>query len=310
VLSSVSYQDLLGPLPDVVGGECADAAITAYPASHPRSFPPSEERMTTMTLKFFIRSCMTLGLVVLFAATAAAQTTQQTAGTPTVTTESLSGEVVKVEGNTLVVKMSTGELRTFSNIPESRRATIDGKQVGVRALKPGTQLTATITRTATPVTVRTTTIKTAKVWYVAAPTVILTHPDGTNKQYNVKDDVKFTVNGQPATVFDLRPGMTVSAEKIVEEEELELTTTSNVVGTSPAPAAAAASASGSKPPASAASTSGSKPAASAAAPPPPPPAQTGAAPARLPKTGSPIPVAGLLGLLLVGGSLAMRKLRR
>ena len=85
-----------------------------------------------MTRKIFIRSCMTLGLIVLFAATAAAQTTQQTAGTPTVTTESLSGEVVKVEGNTLVVKMTTGELRTFSNIPESRRATIDGKQVGVR----------------------------------------------------------------------------------------------------------------------------------------------------------------------------------
>jgi LPXTG-motif cell wall-anchored protein len=273
-----------------------------------------------MTRKILIRSCMALGVMLLLASTAAAQTTQQTAGTPTVTTESLSGEVVKVEGNTLVVKMSTGELRTFSNIPESRRATIDGQQVGVRALKPGTQLTATITRTATPVTVRTTTVKTARVWYVAAPTVILTHPDGTNKQYNVKEDVKFTVNGQPATVFELKPGMTVSAEKIVEEEKLELTTTSNVVGTSPAPAAAAASASGSKPagatssgskpPASAASTSGSKPAASAAAPPPPPPAQTGAAPARLPKTGSPIPVAGLLGLLLVGGSLAMRKLRR
>ena len=55
--------------------------------------------------------------------------------------------MVKVEGNTLVVKMSTGELRTFSNIPESRRATIDGKEVGVRDLKPGTKLTATITKT-------------------------------------------------------------------------------------------------------------------------------------------------------------------
>ena len=31
-----------------------------------------------MTRKIFIRSCMTLGVIVLFAATAAAQTTQQT----------------------------------------------------------------------------------------------------------------------------------------------------------------------------------------------------------------------------------------
>ena len=268
--------------------------------------------MTTMTRTLSIRSCISLAMIVLFAAVAAAQTTQQTAGTATVTTETISGEVVKVEGNTLVVKMSTGELRTFSNIPDTRRATVDGKEVGVRDLKPGTRLTATITRTATPVTVRTTTVKTARVWYVAAPTVILTHPDGTNKQYNVKEDVKFTVNGQPATVFDLRPGMTVSAEKIVEEEKLEITTASRVVGQSPtaAPAAAAPGGvpptTGSKPPASAAS--GAKPAASPAAAPATAPA--GAAPAKLPKTASPVPLLGLLGLLLVGGSLALRRLRR
>lgn len=265
-----------------------------------------------MTRTLSIRSCISLAIIVLFAAVAAAQTTQQTAGTATVTTETISGEVVKVEGNTLVVKMSTGELRTFSNIPDTRRATVDGKEVGVRDLKPGTRLTATITRTATPVTVRTTTVKTARVWYVAAPTVILTHPDGTNKQYNVKEDVRFTVNGQPATVFDLRPGMTVSAEKIVEEEKLEITTASRVVGQSPtaAPAAAAQGGvpptTGSKPPASAAS--GAKPAASPAAAPATAPA--GAAPAKLPKTASPVPLMGLLGLLLVGGSLALRRLRR
>ena len=269
-----------------------------------------------MTRKIFIRSCMTLGLVGLFAATAAAQTTQQTTGTPTVTTETISGEVVKVEGNTLVVKMSTGELRTFSNIPDTKTAIVDGKEVGVRDLKPGTRLTSTITKTMTPVTVRTTTVKTATVWFVAAPTVILTHPDGTNKQYNVKEDVKFTVNGQPATVFDLKPGMTVSAEKIVEEPKLEITTASRVVGQSPGAAptmaapAAATSTAGSKPPASAAS--GSKPAASPSAAPATAPANppATAAPAKLPKTGSPIPLAGLLGLLLVGGSLAMRRLRR
>jgi LPXTG-motif cell wall-anchored protein len=268
--------------------------------------------MTVMTLKLFVRSCLTLGLIGLFAATAAAQTTQQTTGASTVTTETISGEVVKVEGNTLVVKMSTGELRTFSNIPDTKRAIVDGKEVGVRDLIPGTRLTSTITKTMTPVTVRTTTVKTATVWFVAAPTVILTHPDGTNKQYNVKEDVKFTVNGQPATVFDLKPGMTVSAEKIIEEPKLEITTASRVVGQSPnaAPAmaapAATTSTAGAKPPASAAS--GSKPAAAPATAPANPPAT--AAPAKLPKTGSPIPLAGLLGLLLVGGSLAMRRLRR
>ena len=276
-----------------------------------------------MTRRMLIRSCLTLGAIVLFVATGAAQTTSQTTGAPTVTTERISGEVVKVEGNTLVVKMTTGELRTFSNIPDSRRATVDGTDVGVRDLKPGTLLTATITKTTTPVTVRTTTVKTATVWFVAAPTVILTHPDGTNKQYNVKDDIKFTVNGQPATVFDLKPGMVVSAEKIVEEPRFEISTTSRVVGTTTgaAPAAAATGAgtstAGSKP-AAASSTTPTKPAAAPTTAPTagskqataPAAAPAGAAPAKLPKTASPMPLMGLLGLLMVGGSLAMRRLRR
>ena len=256
--------------------------------------------------------CIALGMTALLAVTpalAGQTTTQTTKGTPTVTTEQLRGEVVKVEGNNLVVKMSSGELRTFTNIPDSRRATIDGVEVGVRDLKPGTRLTATITKTTTPVTVRTTTVKTAKVWYVSAPHVILTHPDGQNKQYTVKDDFKFIVNNQPATVFDLRPGMNVSAERIVEEPTVEITSDSKVVGQAPAPAPAASTAK----PATSGATAGAKP----AAPPPaaapaaaPAPAPAAAAPAKLPKTGSPVPLMGLLGLLMIGGSLALRRVRR
>src|SRR6187399_923649 len=108
-----------------------------------------------MTPKTVSGLCLTLGVIALFAVTSAAQTpqatTQRVAGAPVVTTEQLRGEVVKVDGNTLIVKMSSGELRTFSNIPDSRHATIDGVDVGVRDLKPGTRLTATITKTTTPV---------------------------------------------------------------------------------------------------------------------------------------------------------------
>ena len=116
-----------------------------------------------MTRKTFVGLSMTLAVSVALAATAAAQTPQQTTqqrGAATMTTEKISGEVVKVEGNTLLVKMSTGELRTFSNIPDTRRAIVDGKEVGVRDLQPGTKLTATITKTMTPVTTRTVTVKT------------------------------------------------------------------------------------------------------------------------------------------------------
>ena len=94
--------------------------------------------------------------VLLFLATmAAAQTpqttTEVTKGAAAVTTSELKGEVEYVEGNSLVVKMSDGEVRTF-NVPESRKFIIDGKALTVHELQPGTMLTATVTTEATPVT--------------------------------------------------------------------------------------------------------------------------------------------------------------
>ena len=250
---------------------------------------------------------MTLTVIALFAAATWRRRHHrppERPGAATVTTEKMSGEVVQVNGNNLVVKMSNGELRTFNNMPDSRRATIDGKEVGVRDLKPGTKLTATITRTTTPVTVRTTTVGTGRVRFVAGNTVILTLPNGENKQYTVRPDYKFIVNGRPATVTELRPGMTVSAEKIVEEPTVEIAMDTTVVGQGPRPqvprqqracrrqaAPAARRGVGGRSTAAAQS--------SAQAP-----------PARLPRTGSPVPLVGLLGLLLVGGSSAMRRLRR
>jgi len=244
---------------------------------------------------------LTTMAVTLAAVTATAQMPQTTSekvvsGAATTTTEKLSGEVVKVEGNTLVVKMSNGELRTFSHIPDAKTATIDGKEVGVRDLQPGTQLTSTVTRTMTPVTVRTTTVGTGKVWFVVSNTVILTLPNGENRQYTVKPDYKFMVDGKPAAVSDLRQGMTVSAEKIVEEPSVDFATNSKVTGHVPGAATAAAgagSAGGAK--------SGAAGGAGEAAP---------AAPAKLPKTASPVPLTALLGLLLVSGSFAVRKLRQ
>jgi LPXTG-motif cell wall-anchored protein len=264
-----------------------------------------------MTRRSLIGLFTTLGVIALFAATAAARTpqttTQQIKGAATVTTETLKGEVVKVEGNTLVVKMSTGGLRTFSDIPDSRKAIVDGKEVGVRDLQPGTKLTATITKTMTPITVRTTTVANGTVWYVAGTTVILQSPSGENKQYNVNGDQKFTVNGQPATVFDLRQGMVVSAEKIVEEPKVEFATDTKVVGQAPAPMMAPAAQPKSASSGKASSSSSSGTSGTNAAP------ASGAAPSELPKTGdpvSPIPLMGLLGLLCVGGALALRRVRR
>jgi len=273
------------------------------------------------TSKLLIASCTPLLVFTLFSARATAQTvsTQRT-GDSTVTTEQMSGEVVQVSGNNLVVKMTNGEFRTFSNVPDSRRASIDGKEVGVRDLKPGTKLTATITKTTTPVTVRTTTVQTGRVWMVNGNTVILTLPNGENKQYTVRPDFTFVVNGAPATAHDLRPGMTVSAEKIVEEPTVEIAMNTRVIGQAPAASGTSAAAS-SAPPAASQTSRASGSASASAAPQGQAPARSTSAPAAgggsqstgtatLPKTGSQLPLVGLLGLMLLAGAFTMRVFRQ
>jgi hypothetical protein len=256
------------------------------------------------------------GISMIFASLAVAQTstTQTMRGTATVTQDKLAGTVSYVDGNTLVVKMASGNIRSFT-VPEYRKFIIDGHEQTVHDLKPGTTLNATITTITRPVVERTVTNLAGKVWYVAGPNVILTLPDGTNKQYNVKPDVKFKVDGQPATVFDLRKGMNVVAEKVVEEPTIEVASDTRVTGSAPrvkevaiqtpAPAPAPAPVRRADP------APAPEPVQVAAAPAPAPAPQPAADTAtQLPRTGSSLPLVGLMGLLLVGFGLTMRLTRR
>jgi hypothetical protein len=262
--------------------------------------------MNVITRRILIGSCLTLTLAALVAVAQQMPRTTKEAikGTATVTTEQLTGTVVQVEGNNLVVQMSTGELRHLNNIPDSRRAMIDGKEVGVRDLKPGTKLVATITTTQTSVTDRTTTVGTGKVWYVAPPTVILTLPNGENRMYKVEDSYRFNVGGKKATVFELRKGMIVSAEKIVEEPRTEIASNTVVTGSAPVVAPVKAEVARQLPVERPAPTPVAAP-----APAPAPVAEPAPTP-ELPKTGSPLPLVGVLGVLFLGAGLCLRVLRQ
>src|SRR5260370_19708132 len=99
----------------------------------------------------------------------------------------MSGTVVQAEGNTLAVRMSRGEIKEFV-VPADRKFVIDGKQLTVSQLKPGTELHAIITTTTTPATQRTTTIGTGTVWFVSGKNIIVTLPNGENRHYTVTDD--------------------------------------------------------------------------------------------------------------------------
>jgi LPXTG-motif cell wall-anchored protein len=220
------------------------------------------------------------------------------------TTRELQGTVLAVDGNDLVVKMSDGEVRHIV-APSNLKVKIAGQDVAVPDLKPGTKLKATVSTTTTSVTERTVQSVAGKVWFVAGPNVILTLASGENKQYKVKDDVKFMVDGRPATVFELRKGMKVTAQKITEEPKTLVSSSTVVTGEAPAPVAVAKAATPSAP------TPAPVPApAPKAAPAPAPAAETAAAPATLPKTGSPLPLIGLAGSILTALSLAAMARRR
>ena len=88
--------------------------------------------------RILMGSCLTITLSgLLVAQQQMPRTSTQRVHTGSTTkTDQLSGTVVAVDGSTLVVKMASGDLRTF-NPPESRRFVVDGKELSLRELRPG-----------------------------------------------------------------------------------------------------------------------------------------------------------------------------
>ncbi len=226
------------------------------------------------------------------------ETTRQKGASQYETTEK-SGTVVYASGNDIVVKGDNGVVKHFT-VPDSQMFTVDGQQVNVHQLKPGTHLTQTITTRSVPTTVKTVRTIDGKVWYVNPPnTVILTLPDGTNKQYKVPKGQMFMIDGKEQSVFHLKKGMNVSATVVTEEPTTVVTQQQSIAGVAP--------------------------------PPPPPPVQpmpqtvavllvetptqptqtasAESAPKALPKTGSEWPLFGLLGFVSLGAGALTRRVR-
>lgn len=230
---------------------------------------------------------------------AAAQVQTQTNVTHEQPTQQVTverGTVVLVDGNDLVVKMEDGSLRHIANVPESARVDVGGKELGIHDLQPGMKLEHTVTTTTTPRTITTVQSVTGKVFHVVPPTsVILTLENGTNQQFSIPKGQKFNIDGQTVDAFGLKKGMKISATRVVEVPETVVSQEKTLTGTMP--------------------------------PPPPPadlpllivvvkhvPAPAAAQPEmaenKLPKTGTILPLIGLLGLAFTGASFGMRLLRR
>ncbi len=237
-----------------------------------------------------------------FAVSMSAQVEKETTTTHGASTKEVSvesGEVVMVEGNDLIIKNDQGQIVHFPNVPNSTKFHVGGQELSVHQLQPGTKLERTITITTTPKLVTTTETVTGTVWHVTPPTrVILTLEDGTNQQFTIPRGTTFMVDGRQTDANGLRPGMKISATRVIETPMTVVNQHTHISGTAPPP-----------PPAPAAATPVlivvSQPVAA-----PAPEAAAAPAPAALPKTGSIIPLVGLVGLLLLGVSFGLTMLRK
>src|SRR5215469_14600234 len=79
------------------------------------------------------------------------------------------GEIVYVNGNSVVVKMEDGTLKHFNNVPDSTTVMVDGKPLNVHEIKPGMKVEKQTITTTTPKVVTTVQTVTGKVWHVSPP---------------------------------------------------------------------------------------------------------------------------------------------
>jgi RNase P/RNase MRP subunit p29 len=220
-------------------------------------------------------------------------TTNTSSGASTHEVSVQRGEVVRVSGNDLVVKMEDGSLRDFHNVAESARVTVDGRKLGIHELTPGMKLEKTLTIVTTLQTITTVKAVTGKVFHVTPPnSVVLTLEDGTNEQFKIPKGQKFTINGEETDAFGLKKGMIVTATKIIEEPTTVVEHQTQLTGSMPPPPPA--------PPAEA-------PILIAVAT--PAPAQAAALAEELPKTAGVFPLIGLLGVLSLALSFGLRVIR-
>lgn len=251
-------------------------------------------RLSTAKLVYKLLVACGLCLLLALGLNAQVQTQTDTATTGKTTKVNVErAEVVLVDGNDLVVKMEDGSIRHIPNVPESAKVDVDGKQLGIHDLKPGMKLEHTVTTTSTERTITTVQSVTGKVWHVSPPnSVILTLEDGTNQSFKIPKGQKFSVDGQMKDAWGLKKGMKISATRVVEEPQTVVEQEKKLTGKMPPP-------------------------------PPPPPADVPMlivvvmhpanpaepAPAELPKTGTLLPLIGLLGALALAMGLGLRAAR-
>jgi hypothetical protein len=162
--------------------------------------------------------------------------TTTTTGKPTQRVKVDRAEVVLVSGNDLVLRMEDGTIRHIADVPDTFKAVVDGKEIGIYDLKAGMTLERTTTITATPKIVTTVQRIKGKVWNVNPPRyVFLMMEDGTNEKFEIPKGQKFKVEGRLVDAWGLKPGMNINATKVIEFTATEVEQQRKLTGSMPPP---------------------------------------------------------------------------
>jgi len=216
------------------------------------------------------------------------------------TTETKKFQVISVDGNQLVVKLPEGTKEL--TVPDDFKFNVDGKTLSVQELKPGMAGTATITTKTTSVPVTVTEVKNGTVMQASGSTIIVKTDQGF-KSFSQGDidkrGVKIMRAGQPAQISDFHVNDRLTAT-IITTKPPQVLTERQVQATLAKDAPAGAPTAESPRPT----------AAPAAAPAPTGTTAPAEAPKRLPKTASPLPLLGLVGLASLVAGLGLTARRR
>jgi hypothetical protein len=261
-----------------------------------------------------------VGLLAVSAAIATAQqpsitkTTQTGQPQTSTKTRTVNTTVVSVNGNKVVGQDAAGKATEYT-IPDGFKFKFEGRDIGVADLKPGMNVSATITTTTTMTPVYVTEYRTGKVLVVSGNNIIVRGPQGNrvfSNQDAVKQNVKIMREGKEVALSDLRAGdnftaviVTDEPPRVVSEREAEAMVSAAL---QPAPATA------DTPAAAPADARAAAPADAPAAAPADAPADT-SAPAAAPAAESPeaakkFPMAGWLIVILIVVVLLVLLLRR
>jgi FlaG/FlaF family flagellin (archaellin) len=139
-----------------------------------------------------------------------------------------NAEVIHVSGHNIVVELENGKFELL-NLGEKQTFQVDGKELTVHELTPGTKLSQDVHTITTPQEVKTLRTLNGRVFHVNPPHyLIVSLPEGGTREFTVPDGTVFHVGGEDKTIFDLKKGVPFSAT-VLKTEPLQSVTMHTVV---------------------------------------------------------------------------------